>query len=69
MAARLDEEGNEVLLDDCDLRGGETFADADLIACRTQVAVGRKAPADRVVDVRRAATGEERELPIAEVHA
>jgi prolyl-tRNA synthetase len=46
-----------VLLDERDLRGGERFADADLIGYPARVAVGTKALADRVVDGRRRATG------------
>ena len=66
-AARLEEAGNEVLLDDRDLRAGEKFADADLIGCPVRVTVGKKAAANGVVDIRDRTTGAEHELALAEV--
>jgi prolyl-tRNA synthetase len=69
VAAQLDEEGEDVLLDDRELRAGEKFADADLIGCPTRVTVGKRAVDEGVADVRDRASGEERELPIAEAVA
>ncbi|MBD0330970.1 MAG: proline--tRNA ligase, partial [Thermoleophilia bacterium] len=69
VAAQLDEEGEDVLLDERDLRAGEKFADADLIGCPTRVTVGKRAVADGVADIRDRATGEERELEIGKVTA
>ena len=66
-AARLEEAGHEVLLDDRELRAGEKFADADLIGCPVRVTVGKKAVANGVVDIRDRTTGAEHELALAEV--
>jgi prolyl-tRNA synthetase len=52
VAAALEEQGLEVLLDDRDLRPGEKFADADLIGCPVRVTVGKKTLEDGRVDVR-----------------
>ncbi len=51
VAATLEEQGLEVLLDDRDLRPGEKFADADLIGCPVRVTVGKKTLEDGRVDV------------------
>ena len=67
MAATLEQEGAEVLLDDRDLRAGEKFADADLIGIPVRVTVGKKTLEDGAVDVRDRATGEERRVPAEEV--
>jgi prolyl-tRNA synthetase len=64
-ARRLEEAGEEVLLDDRDLRAGEKFADADLIGIPTRVTVGRKTLEDGRVDVRARATGEEARVDVA----
>ncbi len=66
-AARLDERGLTVLLDDRDARAGEKFADADLIGCPTRVTAGRKSLEDGAVDVRDRSTGEERRVPVEDV--
>ena len=61
VAAALEEQGLEVLLDDRDLRPGEKFADADLIGCPVRVTVGKKTLEDGRVDVLgRATLAEER---------
>jgi prolyl-tRNA synthetase len=52
VAAALEEQGLEVLLDDRDLRPGGKFADADLIGCPVRVTVGKKTLEDGRVDVR-----------------
>ncbi|HUG63788.1 MAG TPA: proline--tRNA ligase [Gaiellaceae bacterium] len=53
VAAALDEEGYEVLLDDRDERPGEKFADSDLIGCPIRIIVGKRSLEDGSVDVRR----------------
>jgi prolyl-tRNA synthetase len=66
-AARMDERGYSVLLDDRDLRPGEKFADADLIGCPVRVTAGKKSLDDGAVDVRDRATGAERRVPVEEI--
>jgi prolyl-tRNA synthetase len=67
VAKKLDEAGDDVLLDDRDQRAGEKFADADLIGLPVRVTVGKKTLEDEGVDVRDRATGEERRVAIAEL--
>jgi prolyl-tRNA synthetase len=67
VARKLDEAGDEVLLDDRDQRAGEKFADADLIGLPVRVTVGKKTLEDDAVDVRERVTGEERRVGIAEL--
>ena len=67
VAATLERQGAEVLLDDRDLRAGEKFADADLIGIPVRVTVGKKTLEDGAVDVRDRATGDERRVPAQEV--
>jgi prolyl-tRNA synthetase len=62
VAAALDEECFDVLLDDRDLRPGEKFADADLIGAPWRVTVGRKSLEDGFVDVRERRDGTERRV-------
>jgi prolyl-tRNA synthetase len=69
VAEALHTHGNDVLLDDRDLRAGEKFADADLIGCPVRVTVGKKTLEDGAVDVRDRATGKERRVPMAELGA
>ena len=59
--------GNDVLLDDRDLRAGEKFADADLIGCPTRVTAGKKSLEDGKVDVRDRASGAEKRLDVGEL--
>jgi prolyl-tRNA synthetase len=59
--------GNDVLLDERDLRAGEKFADADLIGCPIRITAGKKSLEDGKVDVRDRATGEERRLAVADL--
>jgi prolyl-tRNA synthetase len=66
-AARMDERGYSVLLDDRDLRPGEKFADADLIGCPVRVTAGKKSLDDGAVDVRDRGTGAERRVPVEEI--
>jgi len=67
VAAKLDEAGDAVLLDDREQRAGEKFADADLIGLPVRVTVGRKTLDDDAVDVRDRASGDERRVPIADL--
>ena len=67
VARKLDEAGDEVLLDDRDQRAGEKFADADLIGLPVRVTVGKKTLEDDAVDVRDRMTGEERRVGISEL--
>jgi prolyl-tRNA synthetase len=66
-AARMDERGYSVLLDDRDARAGEKFADADLIGAPVRVTAGKKSLEDGAVDVRDRATGAERRVPVEEL--
>ena len=67
VAAKLDEAGDAVLLDDREQRAGEKFADADLIGLPVRVTVGKKTLEDDAVDVRERASGDERRVPIADL--
>ncbi|HEY3050215.1 MAG TPA: proline--tRNA ligase, partial [Gaiellaceae bacterium] len=67
VAAKLDEAGDDVLLDDRDQRAGEKFADADLIGLPVRVTVGKKTLDDWAVDVRSRETGEEQRVAIDEL--
>jgi prolyl-tRNA synthetase len=67
VAKKLDEAGDDVLLDDRDQRAGEKFADADLIGLPVRVTVGKKTLEDGAVDVRLRETGEERRVGIEEL--
>jgi len=67
VAARLDEAGDAVLLDDREQRAGEKFADADLIGLPVRVTVGKKTLEDDAVDVRDRAAGDERRVAIADL--
>jgi prolyl-tRNA synthetase len=66
-AARMDERGYSVLLDDREARAGEKFADADLIGAPVRVTAGKKSLDDGAVDVRDRATGAERRVPVEEL--
>jgi len=65
LAARLDEAGLTVLLDDRTATPGVKFADAELIGVPTIVVVGRGL-AKGVVEVKDRATGERVEVPVDE---
>jgi prolyl-tRNA synthetase len=67
VAAKLDEAGDDVLLDDRDQRAGEKFADADLIGLPVRVTVGKKTLEDGAVDIRTRETGEEKRVAIEEL--
>jgi len=66
-AEALSAAGQDVLLDDRDLRAGEKFADADLIGCPVRVTAGRKSLEDGKVDVRDRASGTEKRLDVADL--
>ncbi len=67
--AELTAKGVEVLYDDRDERGGPKFATADLIGLPWQLVVGPKGIANGVVELKRRATGEKTELPVADAVA
>jgi prolyl-tRNA synthetase len=67
VAAKLDEAGDAVLLDDRDQRAGEKFADADLIGLPVRVTVGKKTLEDGAVDIRLRETGEEQRTAIEDL--
>jgi prolyl-tRNA synthetase len=67
VAGKLDEAGDDVLLDDRDQRAGEKFADADLIGLPVRVTVGKKTLEDDAVDIRTRETGEEERVAIEEL--
>ncbi len=66
-AETLSATGQDVLLDDRDLRAGEKFADVDLIGAPVRVVVGKKTLEDGAVDVQDRATGEERRVAVEEI--
>ncbi|MEK7540437.1 MAG: proline--tRNA ligase [Patescibacteria group bacterium] len=61
------ENGVQVMLDDRDLRGGQKFADADLLGIPLRITVGRKA-SEGVVEFRRRSDGTVEEVPTSEAH-
>lgn len=61
------ENGVEVMLDDRDLRGGEKFADADLLGIPFRITVGRKA-SEGVVEFRRRSDRSVTEVPASDAH-
>ena len=67
VAKKLDEAGDDVLLDDRDQRAGEKFADADLIGLPVRVTVGKKTLEDGAVDVRIRGTSDERRVAIGDL--
>jgi prolyl-tRNA synthetase len=69
VARKLDEAGDDVLLDDRDQRAGEKFADADLIGLPVRVTVGKKTLDDGAVDVRLRETGEEQRVAIDDLES
>jgi prolyl-tRNA synthetase len=66
--AELPAAGLDVLFDDRDLSPGIKFKDADLLGCPAQVVVGKRAP-EGVVELKDWATGERRDVPVAELAA
>ncbi|GAA4407558.1 proline--tRNA ligase [Tsukamurella soli] len=68
LAAALDAQGLEVLLDDRKASPGVKFKDSELLGVSTVVVVGR-GWADGVVELRDRITGESREVPVADAAA
>jgi len=66
LARTLAEAGVEVILDTRAERPGAKFADADLIGCPWQLIVGKRGLAAGVVEIKKRATGETHEAPLAE---
>jgi prolyl-tRNA synthetase len=60
--------GLEVLFDDRDLSPGIKFKDADLLGCPAQIVVGKRA-AEGLVELKDRASGERRDVPVAELTA
>jgi prolyl-tRNA synthetase len=69
VARKLDEAGDDVLLDNRDQRAGEKFADADLIGLPVRVTVGKKTLDDGAVDVRLRESGEEQRVAIDDLES
>ena len=69
IAAKLDEEGIEVMLDDRDERAGVKFADADLIGWPYQVVIGKRGAKNGVVELKDRSTGEKREVSVEDIVA
>jgi prolyl-tRNA synthetase len=66
--SRLGAEGFEVVYDDRDMSPGIKFKDADLLGCPAQVVVGKRA-GEGFVELKERATGERRDVPVAELSA
>jgi prolyl-tRNA synthetase len=66
LAARLDDLGVRVLLDDRKASPGVKFADSELLGMPTIVVVG-KGLADGVIEVRDRRTGERQDVPVDEI--
>jgi len=58
--------GFEVLFDDRDMSPGIKFKDADLLGCPAQVVVGKRAP-EGLAELKDRASGERRDVPVAEL--
>ena len=69
IAAKLDEAGIEVMLDDRDERAGVKFADADLIGWPYQVVIGERGAKNGVVELKDRSTGEKREVSVEDIVA
>ncbi len=69
IAAKLDEAGIEVMLDDRDERAGVKFADADLIGWPYQVVIGKRGAKNGVVELKDRSTGEKREVSVEDIAA
>ena len=64
--AELAAAGLDVLFDDRDMSPGIKFKDADLLGCPAQVVVGKRAP-EGLVELKDRASGERRDVPVAEL--
>ncbi len=59
---RLTADGFQILFDDRELSAGVKFKDADLLGCPLQVVVGKRA-SEGIVELKRRASGERRDVP------
>ncbi len=66
--AELPAAGLDVLYDDRDMSPGIKFKDADLLGCPVQVVVGKRAP-EGIVEVKDRASGERRDVAVADIVA
>jgi prolyl-tRNA synthetase len=66
--AALAAAGFDVLFDDRDMSPGIKFKDADLLGCPAQVVVGKRAP-EGIAELKDRASGERRDVPVAELVA
>ncbi|MEM9511568.1 MAG: proline--tRNA ligase [Cyanobacteria bacterium P01_E01_bin.48] len=66
LAAQLNQQGIETLLDDRDERAGVKFADAELIGIPFRLTTGRSLKQEKV-ELSRRATGEKEDIPLSEV--
>ena len=66
--AELAAAGLDVLFDDRDMSPGIKFKDADLLGCPAQVVVGKRAP-EGLAELKDRASGERRDVPVAELAA
>jgi prolyl-tRNA synthetase len=64
--AELTAAGFDVLFDDRAMSPGIKFKDADLLGCPAQVVVGKRAP-EGLVELKERASGERRDVPVAEL--
>lgn len=64
--AELAAAGFDVLFDDRDMSPGIKFKDADLLGCPAQVVVGKRAP-EGLAELKDRASGERRDVPVAEL--
>jgi prolyl-tRNA synthetase len=67
LEAAYESGGHSVLVDDTDQRPGAKFATMDLIGLPWQVIVGPRGIAAGEVEVKRRATGERHNMPVAEL--
>ncbi|MCX6364225.1 MAG: His/Gly/Thr/Pro-type tRNA ligase C-terminal domain-containing protein, partial [Actinobacteria bacterium] len=66
--AELAAVGLDILFDDRDMSPGIKFKDADLLGCPAQIVVGKRAP-EGLVELKDRASGERRDVPVAELVA
>ena len=64
LAAKLEDAGIEVALDDRKERAGVKFADADLVGWPFQLVIGKKGAANGIVEFKDRATGEKSEISV-----
>ena len=64
--AELSAAGIDILFDDRDMSPGMKFKDADLLGCPAHVVVGKRAP-EGLVELKDRASGERRDVPVAEL--